>query len=408
MSCNGIKPSIVKDKFQPRGVPCVFIGYPSDHKGYRLFNLLTSKTLVSRDVKFHENIHPYHIIQTTSSQPKPNNNTDLTKTSPIAYEEEEPELEQDLPSSQPSPQPVLRQSTRHHKTPAWHSDYHISTLASSMKPKPNQIHKISETVTSPKFFCFMTKLSEEHDPTHFRDAVKHPKWKQAMDDELEALESNNTWEMCDLPNGKNPIGCKWLYRTKYNPDGTIERAKARLVVLGNRQKYGTDYLETFAPVAKMATVRSLLAVAAIQEWNVHQMDVKNAFLHGDLEETVYMKPPPGYIKAGFRFCKDHNDDTHHANTGQVCKLLKSLYGIKQAPRQWFAKLKTALTSHNFNQSKTDYSLFTKHDALGFVAILIYVDDLIITGDNMNAITSAKQVLSSQFHMKDMGELRYFL
>lgn len=121
-----------------------------------------------------------------------------------------------------------------------------------------------------------------------------------MNEELTALEDNHTWCITTLPPHKKPIACKWLYKTKYHPYGTIERHKARLVIMGNRQQYGIDYVETFAPVAKMATVRSFLVVAFVQGWLVHQMDVKNAFLHGDLQEVVYMKMPPGYKGLGHR------------------------------------------------------------------------------------------------------------
>lgn len=112
-----------------------------------------------------------------------------------------------------------------------------------------------------------------------------------MNDELTSLEVNNTWEVTELPSHKRAIGCKWLYKTKFNADGSLDKYKARLVILGNHQRPGEDYHQTFAPVAKMTTVRALLAIAALKQWEVHQMDVKNAFLHGDLEEDVYMKLP---------------------------------------------------------------------------------------------------------------------
>ena len=138
------------------------------------------------------------------------------------------------------------------------------------------------------------------------------------------------------------------------------------------------------------------------------MDVKNAFLHGDLEETVYMKFPPGYERAGFRFSlTNSHTPTAHPHS-MVCKLTKSLYGLDQAPRQWFAKLSSVLKINGFTQSKSDYSLFTREEDGSFVAILAYVDDLILTGNNMAKITQAKAFLSKEFKMKDLGELRYFL
>jgi hypothetical protein len=127
---------------------------------------------------------------------------------------------------------------------------------------------------------------KESDPLHFKHAVTKREWVKAMNEELDALEENKTWEIEDLPEGRKAIGLEWLYGTKDERDGNPERKKSRLVIMGNRQKFGIDYDQTFAPVAKMGTVRSRLAVAAIEEWYVQQMDVKNAFLHGDLHETV--------------------------------------------------------------------------------------------------------------------------
>lgn len=150
-----------------------------------------------------------------------------------------------------------------------------------------------------------------------------------MNDELAALESNHTWDITDLPPSKRGIGCKWLYKTKLHADDSLDKHKARLVILGNHQRPLEDYTQTFAPVAKMTTMRSLLAVAAINHWTVHQMDVKNAFLHGDLDEIVYMKLPPGYTSLGSRISLQSQGELHTSPTPtsppKVCKLLKSLW-----------------------------------------------------------------------------------
>lgn len=268
---------------------------------------------------------------------------------------------------------------------------------------------MADTYTAPSFHCFQASLTTTADPTSFKEAVQHTHWIQAMNNELDALEHNDTWEVTSLPAHKTAIGSKWLYRTKFYPDGTIERYKARLVILGCKQQYGVDYLETFAPVAKMTTVRTLLAVAAMQHWHTVQMDVSNAFLHGELSETVYMTLPKGYTTFGSRINPDtlpFNKPTSQ-NT-QVCKLKKALYGLKQAPRQWFSKLSHTLLQLGFHQSKADYSLFLNHSHTHITLILIYVDDLLLCGSSLPHLTEIQNLLSQTFKMKDLGPVSYFL
>ena len=397
-------PSRTKDKFQPRGVPCVFIGYSPSQKGYRLHNLLTGVTFVSRDVKFYEAIFPYHIVQDSADKNReetgvtqdtwidlgPENTTTIDQSESGTQEENTTAVDSNV-----------RRSSREHRAPTWHNDYHVSA---------NCVTKVTEAQVSSQFSCFMNTVGKIPDPKHFKEAARHSHWLQAMNEELDALESNNTWEVTDLPAGKTAIGCKWLYTTKYDPQRESTRYKSRLVILGNRQKYGVDFDQTFAPVAKLTTVRSLLAVAAIKGWYTHQMDVKNAFLHGKLEDVVYMKFPPGYKGVGFRFNTEfqgeHQDLSRFQN--KVLRLLKTLYGLRQSPRLWFEKLSLALKSDGFKQSKADSTLFTKQEGSNFTAVLAYVDDLLITGNCMPAIDETKQFLNSQFKMKDLGELRYFL
>ncbi|RVW92020.1 Retrovirus-related Pol polyprotein from transposon RE1 [Vitis vinifera] len=180
---------------------------------------------------------------------------------------------------------------------------------------------------------------------------------------------------------------------KVRSDGSLDRYKARLVALGNNQEYGVNYEETFAPVAKMTTVRTILALAASSDWPLHQMDVKNVFLHGDLKECIYMKPPPGLFPSP---------------TSHVCKLRRSLYGLKQAPRAWFDKFRTTLLQFSFRQSKYDTSLFLWKSDMGIVVLLVYVDDIVITGSDSALLSQLKTHLSESFHMKDLGSLTYFL
>lgn len=217
----------------------------------------------------------------------------------------------------------------------------------------------------------------------------HDCWKSAINAELLALERNHTWTLTPLPAGKQPIGCKWVFKIKHRADGTIERHKARLVAKGYNQTEGLDFLETFSPVAKMTTIRMLLTLASIHNWHLHQLDVNTAFLHGDLKEEVYLKPPPG-LKV--------------SDPSLVCRLDKSLYGLKQASRQWNAKLTEVLLSSGYTQSKSDYSLFTKSINSNFTAILVYVDDLVLTGTDMTEIDHMKHLLDEKLSIKDLGPL----
>jgi hypothetical protein len=197
-----------------------------------------------------------------------------------------------------------------------------------------------------------------------------------------------------LPDGKKTVGCKWVFTVKYNSDGSIERYKARLVAKGFTQTYGIDYSETFAPVAKLNTVRILLSLAANMDWPLHQLDVKNAFLNGDLEEEVYMDIPPGF------------EDRFGSN---VCKLNKSLYGLKQSPRAWFEKFTQSMKKQGYIQGQADHTLFTKFSQDGKIAVLIvYVDDIVLTGNDYDEMGRVKEKLAIDFEIKDLGSMRYFL
>ena len=170
----------------------------------------------------------------------------------------------------------------------------------------------------------------------FKRQCQQDEWKKAMEEELKALDDNKTWSVTKLPPGKKVVGSRWVYKTKFHSDGTLERHKARLVARGFTQTFGVDYKETFAPVAKMNTIRVLLSVAINHAWPLYQMDVKNAFLNGELEEEVYMKLPPGHPQS--------------SDSELVCKLHKSIYGLKQSSRAWYSKLSSVLEEVGFKRS----------------------------------------------------------
>ncbi|MCO5605633.1 hypothetical protein L7F22_059816 [Adiantum nelumboides] len=197
-----------------------------------------------------------------------------------------------------------------------------------------------------------------------------------MDDEIDALVKNETWNLVRLPSGKKAIGSKWVYKVKCKSDGSVERYKARLVAKGYAQTKGLDYDETFSPVAKMTTVKLVIAMASMSGWKLWQIDVNNTFLNGDLEEEVYMIQPEGYQHPEFPY--------------YVCRLKKELYGLKQAPRAWCEKITRFLKKIGFKQSTTDYSLFLKHVHGEIVIIVIYVNDLILIGSHDEKILDVKK------------------
>lgn len=214
-----------------------------------------------------------------------------------------------------------------------------------------------------------------------------------MQAEIKALQDNNTWELVNLPPGKRPIRCRWIYKVKYKAYGQVKRLKARLVANGYSQQEGIDYQEIFSPVVKMVTVRSILSMAASNKAHIHQMDVYNAFLQEDLHDEIYIELPQGFVSQG---------------ETKVCRLIKSLYGLKQAPRQWNAKMTEALLRFEFNQSKFDHSLFINKLEKGTTIVLVYVDDMLINGDNLELKEETKKALQLAFKIKDLGELKYFL
>ncbi|KAG8485617.1 hypothetical protein CXB51_018939 [Gossypium anomalum] len=247
----------------------------------------------------------------------------------------------------------------------------------------------------PSFQVFIATLDKEQVSTSIAEALKDPKWRRIVEEEICTQEKNATWTVTNLPQGKTVVGCKWIFVVKYNSNGSIQRYKARLVARGFTQTYRIDFTETFAPVAKLNTVRVLLSLAVNCDWRLHQLDVKNAFLNGETKEEVYMKLPPG-----LKFVKGSN---------KVCKLNKFLYGLKQSPRAWFERFTKVIIKNGYKQFLADHTLFIKVTFTNKKAILIvYVDDIILTGDDEEEISNLKKLLNSKFETKDLGKLRYFL
>ncbi|KAL0439625.1 UNVERIFIED_CONTAM: Retrovirus-related Pol polyprotein from transposon RE1 [Sesamum latifolium] len=241
-------------------------------------------------------------------------------------------------------------SSRHIKPPAWLDDFYSNHASDS----PHTPYTLSSSRND-----FLAVLSIVQEPNTYMQAKGQVEWEKAMQEELVALEKNATWDVVDLPKGKKAIGSKWVYKIKLKPDGSVERYKARLVAKGYNQVEGVDYIDRFSPVAKVVTVRTIFAVASSYAWPIHQVDINNAFLHGFLDEDIYMIAPDGYSLP----------------VGKVCKLQHSLYGPKQAPRQWNQELTSKLLDYGPSESQ---------------------------------IIAIKQFLDSEFTIKDLGHAKYFL
>ena len=238
-------------------------------------------------------------------------------------------------------------------------------------------------------------LFAESDPIAFDEAIKDSKWRKAMDAEIEAIERNHTWELMELPEGEKTVGVKWIYRTKLNEKGEVDKFKARLVAKGYTQKYGIDYSEVFSPVARHDTIRMIISLAAMNEWTVFQLDVKSAFLHGELVEQVFVDQPPGYVKKGSKH--------------MVYKLKRALYGLKQAPRSWYNRIDTYFSKAGFHKSPYEHTLYIKTGEKGNLLIVcLYVDDLIFTGNDEGMFRTFKQSIMKEFEMTDLGKMKYFL
>jgi histone deacetylase 1/2 len=205
------------------------------------------------------------------------------------------------------------------------------------------------------------------EPTDYRLALSSPHWCTAMGHDFTALQCNQTWQLVPPRSGINIIDCKWVFKIKQKTNGNIDRYKARLVAKRFKQRHGLDYEDTFSPVVKPTSIRLLLSMALSQGWHLRQLDIQNAFLHGILEEEVFMRQPPGF-----------EDPTH---TGYLCRLDKALYGLKQAPRAWHARLCSVLTSLGFTPSTADTSLFILRRPTITVYLLVYVDDIIVVSSS---------------------------
>lgn len=375
-------------KLSPKTTRCYFIGYPNNAKGYRFYcPTRGTKIIEAINAKFLENdvgdsighetgessskgekvLIPIHIIQERVEIPLVEQTT----------EEPQPTIIDNPPAPAPAP------------------EHHVEALPIRRSQRERR------PVNRDDYYTFLGEKDSNigcfPDPENYSEAIcsdLSDKWIEAMNDEIISMNHNNVWELVELPNGYKPIGCKWVFKTKKDAKGNVERFKARLVAKGFTQKEGIDYKETFSPVSSKDSFRIIMALVAHYDLELHQMDVKTAFLNGDLYEDVYMLQPEGFIE---------NNKEH-----LVCKLKKSIYGLKQASRQWYIKFDEVVASMGFEENKVDQCIYLKVRGSKFIFLVLYVDDILLASNNLDLLLETKKTLSTSFDMKDLGEASFVL
>ena len=344
-------PKQSRGKLDSKSIKCIFLGYSSLQKGYRLYDPIKNKVVICRDVIFDES-------NFASFQKEFENNVNINPNPCI-------ELPISIPTDEVT-QDVPRRSVRNRRPPDRYGDW-----------------------------ACITKL--EDDPLNFQDAINSAsstKWKEAMQEEIKSMATNDVWNLTELPEGREVIKSKWLFKKKLDAEGNVSKYKARLVARGFDQRYGIDYDETFSPVARFESIRMIMALSVQLDLHLHHMDVASAFLNGELKEDVYMTQPEGYIVKG--------------NESLVCKLNRSIYGLKQAPRCWNASLDKVLKELNFIQSNSDPCIYTNIYNNELFILAVYVDDIILACKSINRINEFKGMLMTRYKMTDLDELNYFL
>jgi hypothetical protein len=338
---------------------------------YKLYNPITKKVTSSRDVTFEED---KSWNWDTNAEPSQN-------YIPFQLLDEEVTELDTMPTSPPPQhnQVAVRRSERTSIPRRTLQDYET----------------IPDNMITPDGDIVHLALFVDTEPLTYEQAAKFEEWRLAMQEEIASIDRNHTWDLVDLPANKRPIAVKWIYKLKHLPDGTIAKYKARLVAKGFLQKPGIDFTEVFAPVARLETVRLVVAIANHFQWDFVQLDVKSAFLNGKLEEEVYVEQPQGFITRG--------------KEDQVLKLNKALYGLRQAPRAWNIRMDEFLSKNGYTKCTVEHGIYVKGTSQNRICMVcLYVDDLLITGSNKDEIVKLTKQLSTEFDMTNLGGLRYFI
>jgi len=400
-------------KLDPKTVSCHFIGYPEKSKGYRFY-------CPDRYTKFVETRHAVFLEDELIRGSVVARKIDLEEKRVYAPTPmiQEPFFELPIVNAPTVPDTVMPETIAH--SPVATTDENEEPVlqepieepvatgeGEQQQPQPDQVptveaprrsQRIRRSAIPDDYEVFNTEeFHMEGDPTSYDEAMRSAnsqKWLEAMIEEMKSMNSNGVWDLEEIPKGAKTVGCKWVYKTKYDSQGNVERFKARLVAKGFTQREGIDYNETFSPVSCKDSFRIIMALVAHYDLELHQMDVKTAFLHGDLEENVYMAQPKGFVVEG--------------KERMGCRLKKSIYGLKQASRQWYLKFDETIRSFGFKQNVEDNCVYAKFKNGKYIFLILYVDDILLASSDVGLLQETKKFLSSKFDMKDLGEASYVL
>lgn len=392
-------------KLDDRSKPMIFVGYEPGSKAYRCYDPASRRVHISRDVAFDEEAQWRWDGETASE-------LDFTIEYTTVYhpavanvpraDSEQPELPTPpATSTSPCTPAATAGTTATSAEFATPPTIAADDLDADHDDAPLRFRRVDEILgpaTPPglavREFDDELMMASAEEPASLAEAQQQDCWRQAMLDEMKSIEENGTWLLVDPPPRQRPIGLKWVFKTKKDAAGNITKHKARLVAKGYVQRQGIDYDEVFAPVARLESVRLLLAYAASEGWAVHHMDVKSAFLNGELKEEVYVAQPPGFVVDG--------------KEQKVLRLVKALYGLRQAPRAWYTKLDASLLSLGFHRSASEHAVYMRGANARRLVVGVYVDDLVITGGNHSELDQFKKEMRETFQMSDLGLLRYYL
>lgn len=377
-----------RKKWDKKSNKMIFVGYDENTKGYRCIDTQTRKLIVSRDVVFREainnNIEKVAVDTEVESTSETKNDEPINEASETTTNEQTNASTTNEQTNAPT-DPNTSDYFETDESAYDHTNDQTYVPDEGLTPTVGKrMTTRSQTGVRPFKLTNFALLAEPSTPTEAMNSGNAQKWKSAMDDEIKSHQENNTWTLTELPRGRKAIKSKWVFKIKSNDEGEVIRYKARLVAKGCAQRYGIDYTETFSPVVRYNSIRYLLAFAVQHDLHIHQMDAVTAFLQGDLDEDIFMEQPEEY----------------QDGTDKVCKLNRSIYGLKQAGRQWNLKLDNALRKFGLHKSQMDPCIYFSSDK--GILIAIYVDDFLLFYRDETKLIEMKKYLNQSFKMKDMG------